>query len=381
MPTTVSFGRWCRLPLTLFALVPAHLTAEPVSIGLDYSCVFPILEEQPLTVRLDADIPSEVEVGQATEPFLIEATASVNEDSWNGLNFVGSTTVSGDVLASANIRGPGLDLDLSIPLAITEKALPETRTGFNVEASGSTPALTFSDQNVGELEITVGSIVMNLVATDANGSFTGLGPIESECQLSSGQPVLLQRITVISPDTGNETLTARGDGNWEIPETGTAVSLDASLTAATGGQPAETSLTLANTSTAIPIISLFNTLSLNTDIHFESAGDASVSINGNTLTAEAPVHIELAKAELRLFGLRLSDGGGENCRTGQPATLSVSTVDGAWSTEGQPFSLNGTLDIPEFRDCGNVTRLVNRYLAGPDQPVELRMTPVSDISL
>lgn len=377
MPTTMSIRKRNRLPLTLLALIPANLAAEPVSLELDYSCVFPILEEQPLAVRLRADIPNQVQVGQTTEPFQIEATASVSETSWNGLNFVGGSRVSGDVVAEAGIRGPALDLDLSIPLQITETDLPEVRTSFEVAASGSTPPLIFSEQNVGELDISVGNIVMNLEATDANGKLTGLGPIESECRLTSGQPALLQTLTVTNPDSSQPPLHARGDGRWQTPETGTDIPLAASFTATPGDPSGETIFSLENSSVTIPVISLFNTLSISTDLRFEPAGDASAEQNGDTLTVTAPLAVALPRAELRLFGLKLSDGGSEDCRTREPATLSVSSADNSWD-DNDPFNLKGTLDIPEFQGCGNVTRLINRYLSGSGQPVELRMTPVSD---
>mgnify|MGYP001367033434 FL=1 len=40
--------------------------AAPVSLELDYTCIFPVVEEQPVSVVINADIPDTAKTGELT---------------------------------------------------------------------------------------------------------------------------------------------------------------------------------------------------------------------------------------------------------------------------------------------------------------------------
>lgn len=375
MPYSV-LSRGLKRPLLFLALsaVAQQGMADTVNLELDYTCTFPILEEQPLSVQITADIPGEAEVGVPTGDFFIDAIATVSEESWNGLNFVGTTTLQGSVAAGSRISGPGIGLDLTVPMDITELSLPTESGAFDTEASGSTPSLSFSESNIGDIEVTVGDLVMSLEPRDQNGQLTGLGPFESECSLNAGQNPLLQTITVTGEQSGPEQIQADGSGQLQMAEEGASASLNTTLSATvendtiTGGQ-----LNLGDTSLDVKIISFFNTLSLDTDLTFGPASNLTGTASDEGLVISTQTDITLTKAQLKMFGIRLAEGGSSECKTTQPATIELSSANGDWTTPNSAFVLEGTLTVPAFADCGNMTNTVNRYLVG-QHAIELNMT-------
>ncbi|WP_162136910.1 choice-of-anchor D domain-containing protein [Alcanivorax hongdengensis] len=172
---------------------------EPVSANFDYTCVFPLLEEQAIKVHIDSDMPSTVTAGQSTGAFDIQATATVSTGAWNGLDFVGTHTLKGSVSASASVSATGLELPLTLPLSLEDRLLPDQAGPFTMSASGSTPALTFGPANAGDVTIRVGDLVLALAPQDNQGQPTGLGQFESECRLDAGQDGVLHRFTVVVP--------------------------------------------------------------------------------------------------------------------------------------------------------------------------------------
>ncbi len=180
--------------VALSPLLPGGLSAGQTSLALDYACVFPLLGEQRLEVEVDGDMPRSVSVGEATGEFDIDAVATVSEATWNGIHFVGGRTMKGEALASVRIRGPDLDLSVEVPMSMPAQSIPDERGPFDVRARGVTPSLVFNEP--GEVEVSVGDLVLELEPVDANGELTGLGPFEAECRVEPGQDQLLHCLAV-----------------------------------------------------------------------------------------------------------------------------------------------------------------------------------------
>ena len=82
--------------------------AAPVSATLRYSCNFPLLPEQPLTLTVHSDIPTSVPVQAPTVPsFHVEAAADVPAAAAKGLRVLGAATIEGTALATAPLTLPG----------------------------------------------------------------------------------------------------------------------------------------------------------------------------------------------------------------------------------------------------------------------------------
>lgn len=564
--------------------------AVPVSASLNYTCVFPLIEEQPLSVDITSDMPAVIPPGQPTGAFQIQASAQVSAESWNGLSFVGTRWLAGQVAAQSSISGSGVSLPLTIPMDIAGQDLPTETGAFAVSASGSTPSLVFTSANTGEVEIRVGDLVMSLEPEDSNGNPTGLGNFESECTLNAEEDNLLHTLIVaaIPPDptidinpgaldfgkvqiglskelavevrnTGSSTLgitdvslvdnaaadfilahdcaslasqqqcqvkvtfapAYSGEVQGELllesndpnnprvaiplsavaemapePEIqlspqslsfgsvppgevaektvlitndGTATLIVSGMTitgtdarefqqsgscsaipenqsceitvrfapVSTGNKQAalaissndanepvvslglsgdsdigtsarnfqfngetrikeQASLALAGQLQAdvepgsgvlsgqmnfdpadikVSIIRFFKTLSLEADALIQPAGDLSGSLNNGYLTLQQPASLQLKNTKLTLFGFPLSQGSSNTCTTAEPILLSLSTPDDGSFDMESGGRLAGQYTMPPFTDCGVLTELINLFLAGPGNTVNVMLKP------
>ncbi|NGO67725.1 DUF6801 domain-containing protein [Streptomyces boncukensis] len=155
--------------------------ADAASLTQTYQCVFPLLEEEPLTVRISAEIPDEVEVGRSTGRLEITSDATVGADAAEGLRTVGATTLEGVATAGVTIRTPGGELPIRLDNAIGRTAVPEPAEDFGVRAEGWAPALYFHEP--GEVRIDVDSLLLTMTPRDAHGDRTSLDTFEAVCTL------------------------------------------------------------------------------------------------------------------------------------------------------------------------------------------------------
>ncbi len=355
-------------------LFAGQAVAVPVSASLDYTCVFPLIEEQPLNVEIRSDMPEAVAVGGGTDAFDIDATAHVSAQSWNGLSFVGTTTVAGTVSAQAMFSTPALDLPLVIPMDITREALPAEASTFDVAASGSTPPLTLN--NPGTVDIRVGDLVMMLAPEDSNGNPTGLGDFESECTLVAGQQAVLHTFEVTDGSEGNQAFAFAGQG--QINDR-VALPLSGQMTVAVepGSNTVSGQMQANPASISVSIIRFFKTLSLDADVTFLPQGTLSGSFSNGRLALEQEISAELDNVHLKVFGFPLSQGQSDSCKTAAPIPLAFSSPDGESFDMETGGHLAGTFSMPSFTGCGAMTELVNLFLTGPDNTFSIMLTPES----
>ena len=350
-------------------------SAEPDTLDLQYTCVFPIIEEQPMSVSIQAVIPSSVPVGVLTDAFKIDAVATVGESSWNGLAFVGSRALKGQVKARASLTGPNLALDLVIPMDIPLHAMPTSPESFEVSAGGATPPLVFNEQNAGDIRVEVGDLTMVLAPEDVNGGFTGLGEFEAECTLNAGQNPVLKTIMVGEGETSGRSMSVAGDtllaaGKSAVPLTGRT---DALVVSAGGAVTAN--LELDQTQGRFKIIQLFNLLGMDAEIVFEAVEPLTGTISEGAATLQTRAYISLPKVEYKILGLTVSKGGGPNCRTVEPVDLTLTTPGGHPFSASEGGTLTGTYGLPLFEGCGNLQSTVNRVMSGSGNMINLSFTP------
>lgn len=352
---------------------PGIVSAVPVDATLDYTCVFPIIEEQSMQVAITSDMPERLAPGEASGVFNIDAVATVSADAWNGLHFVGSKTLSGKVNAASVISAPGLTLPLVIPMQIPSKALPDSQEAFSVSASGQTPSLSFTTANTGEVDIVVGDLVMQLQPLDGNTNPTGLGFFESECSLDSGQTGLLHTIIVdeetsqdaVFPFIGQATINQHSD----LPLSGTLV-----LAVEPGSTDIAGDMVFDSARLIVKVISFFNTLTLEADVAFHPQGEADGSISDDSLTLQQSTEVQLQNARLKMFGLPISSSGMGQCKSQSPVMLNLSTPgDGNFSLNGGG-PLEGQFELPPFTDCGLLTSAINQLISGMDNHMNITLT-------
>lgn len=172
--------------------------ASPVSTNLQFTCPFPLIGDQPISAEISADIPTNATVGTPLPGFNVTAMTLVNDDSRTGLKLVGSTTVEGSAVNTNQIITPGRTIEQVVTLTIPQSPIPEESGAFTVPADGQAPEFMFTDQDVGNAEIRVGGLTLNLVARTANGEIAPapIGEITTNCALLEGQNNLLQTVTV-----------------------------------------------------------------------------------------------------------------------------------------------------------------------------------------
>jgi hypothetical protein len=380
--------------------------AAPVSLTLNYTCSFPLIGAQPMSVVINADIPAQIAPGVATPAFAINAVATVSETARLGLRTLGATTLEGTVRSGARLSVPNMDLPLSVEMGVPQVPIPSASGPFPVNATGTTPSLTFTAQNAGTGTITVGDLVMTLTPKTSAGAATGLGTFDSSCTQGPGQNNVLQRITIgdgtgpttrpvatTGPTTAT-TATTRPMATTTRPgptTTGASstIKLDYALTgeafiaSAVGTVPINGSiaanfdlaagthrstLTLQPTQGKFKVAGLLNTTA---KIEFVQLGDTTGSLVDGKLTAHAEMTIKLKN--IVVLGV-LPVGGGANCQTSTPVTIDLA------SPADQPFdplrggALSGTFTMPKLSSCGILGSVINIFVAGPDNTIDVQLT-------
>ncbi|MFD4197673.1 DUF6801 domain-containing protein [Amycolatopsis thermoflava] len=167
--------------------------ADPATLTLTYTCPFPLIGNQPISVVINADIPATATVGRPTPEFDIEAVATVPSTATAGLNLVGAKTVEGTAQAAATVAAPEATLPVTVPTTIPPTAIPASGA-FDVTATGTTPSLTFTQP--GEATVSVGDLLLTLHPKKADGSDTGLGTFDSQCTQDPGQDNVLATVQI-----------------------------------------------------------------------------------------------------------------------------------------------------------------------------------------
>lgn len=571
--------------------------AEPVSLELEFTCPFPLIGDQPIRAQISADVPSQATVGQPTPEFTVDALTTVNEDSRLGLKLVGSATIEGTATNETIVVTPSREIDLTVPLTIPQSPIPDETGEFTVPAQGTSPAITFTEDDVGEAVITIGGLTLDMIARVENGDIAPapIGEFTSECVQNAGQDNILQTVQVVpdeqfepriavSPEsidfgnvqagtTADEVVTISNTGQAElginnislggtdaaaftqtnscttvaagescdvnvtyipdgegdqsatlsiesgdaenpvvdVPLTGTSVLApvpeitvtpeDVSFGSVMLGETATAQVTIANDGTASLMINaieiagtnssdftqtnncttvaqdesctvdisfmpsaaggrsatlniasddpetpdvsvalsgqgndgsdnvlevlldlegqtdikasgsslplngsiatqlelatgmfeadlaidptqgqfkiplLFKSLTANAKVQFEQADmTTGTLINGN-LTANSSLYVEVPKVTVRLFGLRIPVGGGKDCRTADPVSIQLESVEGTNFSLSEGGDVTGSYTLPPLQNCGPLTDVLNQFLAGPDNGIDLTLTP------
>lgn len=571
--------------------------AEPVSLELEFTCPFPLIGDQPIRAQISADVPTQATVGDPTPEFTVDALTTVNEDSRLGLKLVGSETIEGTATNETTVVTPNREIDLTVPLTIPQSPIPSETGEFTVPAQGTSPSITFNEDDVGEAVIAIGGLTLDMIARVASGDIAPapIGEFTSVCVQNPGQDNILQTMQVVpdeqfepriavSPEnidfgnvqagtTADEVVTISNTGQAElginnislggadaaaftqtnscttvaagescdvtvtyipdgegdqsatltiesgdtenpvvdVPLTGTSVIApvpeitvtpeDVSFGSVTLGETATAQVTIANEGNASLMINaieiaganssdftqtndcttvaqdasctveisfmpsaaggrsatlniasddpetpevavalsgqgndgsgevlevlldlegqtdikasgsslplsgsiatqlelatgmfeadlaldptqgqfkiplLFSRLTANANVEFEQADiTTGTLINGN-LTANSSLYVKVPKVTVRLFGLRIPVGGGPDCRTGEPVGIEMASVEGTNFSLSEGGDVTGNYDLPPLENCGPLTDVLNQFLAGPDNGIDLTLTP------
>ncbi|MDG4863659.1 hypothetical protein P8605_36505 [Streptomyces sp. T-3] len=362
----------------LFGFTAGHpAAADPVSLTQTYKCVFPIMEEDPLTVVIKADLPAKVKVGERIPAFQVTSVSKVSKAAAAALRTVGGTTLEGVATADVTVHMPEGPLNIGIDNTIAKKPLPDPPADFEVTAAGQAPALTFTQP--GSVKIDVNSLLLTMTPRDAAGDRTGLDTFETECSLDpSGQNKTLHTIQVEPattdptdpPDPGGEPVPLsfgiKGSSfikaaNGSTPLTG---AIDTRYDLDEGTFDADLRLDPAKGQ-----FTILGFLPTTADIAFEQTSKTTGTLDtAGTLKSHSEMYVKLTNVSA--FGLPI--GGGPNCRTVEPAKIDL-------ASEGrfQPYTggrLKGTYTLPALKDCGGFNDMISAFTAGPGNTIDMNLT-------
>ncbi len=230
----------------LAAFGTAASSAQAAKLTQNYQCKYPLIGVQPLKIDIDAAIPTSWQVGEATDPFVINAVAAAGGSTAGAIQLLGAATLEGSSKASASITLPtGSKLSLKVPIGIANW----TKSGATVpnplvlNAQGSTPSLTFDD--LGKASVSVDAISLNLTARNAAGQAIPLVPVTKDldgnafaqsdsdpstfdvpCKLDAGQPTTLTSFNITeNGNPSNDTSAPGTPGGLRGTSTATSTSL------------------------------------------------------------------------------------------------------------------------------------------------------------
>lgn len=196
----------------------------------------------------------------------------------------------------------------------------------------------------------------------------------SDGEIDNQQVELMAQVETDTPDVIEVAYDAEGsttveasDGN--VPLTGV---IDSDVNPNTGDVKAELELDPTTGHFEIPL--LFHSIDGSAEIEFEPQGETTGTLEDGKLTTESELDVHVTKANVNLFGKDVKIGGGTECRTEEPARITL-------ENEGDNFrplsggTLKGTYELPRLENCGLLTEALNKFMAGPGNEIELELTP------
>tara|TARA_R100000306_G_scaffold41882_2_gene40699 strand:- start:90644 stop:92473 length:1830 start_codon:yes stop_codon:yes gene_type:complete len=166
---------------------------------------------------------------------------------------------------------------------------------------------------------------------------------------------------------GSTTLTATGKA---LPLTGL---IESSVDESTGMLTAD--VQLDPTSGTFRLTRLFRKLTATVNIEFESVGEASGTLIDGKLMTTTQAYVKVPEVTVNLFGLKLPIGGGDECRTAEPTTITVESQDGETFVPTAGGIVDGSYDMTGLENCGALTTVLSDFLEGLDNSINLVLTP------
>jgi hypothetical protein len=178
-------------------------SADPVSFTQEYTCKFPIINDDAIEVTISADMPATMKVGETVPAYDITAVTKVSERAATGLGVMGAVTLEGKATADVNVTLPGDDGDLPIKVrnTVAQADIPDPAAAFDVIATGQSPGDLLTWEKAGTAKFDVMGIKLhNMIARDEAGNPVDLPPFkgefEADCALGAGQPTTLHTMNI-----------------------------------------------------------------------------------------------------------------------------------------------------------------------------------------
>ncbi len=202
--------------------VPVAQAANVPDVTLEYTCKYPIVDKQPLSIKVSSNIPTEAVVRVQQPAFKINAVATAGGDTARAINTLNAYSIEGSSEAFADLEFPDgfIQEDLFVPLTVAKWTRPSSDPvagDLVLTASGDTPSIQL--EPVGNATIRLDRITLNLMAKGQSGNiinvrklttdFDGVAvPVDTTpddfnvyCKLNAGQSNVIATIKVVDGTT------------------------------------------------------------------------------------------------------------------------------------------------------------------------------------
>ncbi|PSL53629.1 chitodextrinase [Saccharothrix carnea] len=161
-----------------------------------YTCPFPLIGDQNVTVGIKTTQPGTVVAGAFTPKLDITAVSDAGATATQGLRLVGAETIRGTARATSKVTAPGDQGALTVQVAadVPNQPIPAIGNALVLDAAGSAPGLRFDQPGTATVEVT--DLVLEMTPLRADGTPTDLGTFVADCTPTPNQDTVLQTYTV-----------------------------------------------------------------------------------------------------------------------------------------------------------------------------------------
>ncbi|MEU6485353.1 DUF6801 domain-containing protein [Streptomyces sp. NPDC046887] len=331
-------------------------SADPVKLVQKYDCVFPLINNDPITATITADIPTSIEAGKPSPAFEVTTDTVVSARAAQGMGLVGGKSIEGQATADVTVFTPDGPLTgVKVENAVAKTAVPSPPAEFHVPAKGKAPSLTFNTPGSGRIE--VNSIRLHhMTVRDANGKpiqlVSGQDSFDVECKLTSSDKVLAA-FTVTKG--GNTTNPVNPDPVNPKPPTGSSADQNLTATVKPGSGTGSLSMSQAGQDVALSAVEQGKGGTSSGKLQTVTVSDQRGGTKGWSLTGKVTDFTATGGGKIAASKLSWkpsctpAPGSASNCAPGTAgpvgttgATL-ASAPDGA--ATGGKFTVDGGLDL------------------------------------
>ena len=333
--TTLSGNESCTVDVTYTASDEGTQRAELVIDSSDEDPEETIISI-PLTGTTQIDLPGDIEVnptsidfGKMTVGALKTETITISNIGGEALNIL-EISVNGDEFVNTDENCATLAAKSSCITEVTYTAIEGTSTG----------SVTIYSDEVDEPTITI-----PLTGSGEDNSIT----FELGYNLAGDTYIAASKTTVLL------------NGDIEAEYNGINGDLAGSMT-------------LNPSSGKFEIIQGWKKYLATAQIEFEAVKGIKGALIDGKLVATTSAYIKLPKITKTLFGwVNWKIGGGKNCRTSEPATFNISTINGDRFEPLTGGNIVGTYSLPKFENCGPLTDILNLKMMGSGNKINLKL--------
>ena len=137
----------------------------------------------------------------------------------------------------------------------------------------------------------------------------------------------------------------------------------------------EADLEVQPTSGNFSIKVLFSKINAVANVEFEQAAVTTGSLVNGKLTANSQLYVKVPKVAIKIGLLPIRIGGGSECQTRDPINIELKSVEGSNFSPATGGTVSGVYELGALENCGLLTSLLNQFMTGPGNTINLDLTP------